>query len=145
MRSGSFASSTVFLLADAHDFLLFRWFVRRIHSISSGRCSRFPAFSLIRPLLPRVFFWPVPMISCFFSDSSASPAVFLLDDAHDFLLFRWFVRFSRGFSSGRCSRFPVFSLVRPLLPRVFFWPVLTISYFFSDSSAAFRNRSSVSF
>ena len=32
------------------------------------------------------------MISCFFSDSSAPPAGFLLDDAHDFLFFRWFVR-----------------------------------------------------
>ena len=31
-------------------------------------------------------------ISTFFFDSSASPAGFLLDDAHDFLFFRWFVR-----------------------------------------------------
>jgi len=39
------------------------------------------------------------MISHFFSDSSASPSIFLLAGAHDFPLFLRFVRFSSDFSS----------------------------------------------
>ena len=112
--SGSSALSPAFFLPGAHDFLLFLWFVRFVSGFSSARCSRSPAFSLIRPLRLRLFFCPVLTISCFFSDSSALPPAFFLPDAHDFLLFLWFVRFVSGFSFARCSWFPAFSLVRPL-------------------------------
>ena len=101
-----------------------------------GRCSRFPAFSPVRPLLLRLFFWSMPLISCFFSSSSASSPGFLLANAPDFLLFLRFVRSFSGFPSGQCPWFPAFFLVRPLFLRVFFQPMPLISYFFSGSSAS---------
>ena len=102
----------------------------------ADRCPWFPTFSPIRPLLLRLFFRAMPLISCFFSGSSALSPGFLSVNASDFLLFLRFVRSFFGFSSGRCPWFPTFSLVRPLLPRLFFWPMLTISGFFSDSCAS---------
>ena len=79
-------------LTNAHDFRLFLRFIPSASGFSSDLCSWFPAFSPVRPLRLRLFFWPMLMISGFFSGSSASPPAFLLIRAHDFRLFLRFVR-----------------------------------------------------
>ena len=70
--SNSSASPPAVLLVNTPDFLLFLRFVRFFFGFSSSQCPWFLAFSLIRPLLLRFSFRPMPLISCFFSGSFAA-------------------------------------------------------------------------